>query len=236
MENHPKSSVIAPGRRAHPVTIWIAVLLSAFFLVPELWLSPAISGLRGKFEDDHWVVWLLHLLLALVIFCVAYIGVRLSGLRLLEVVDGHWQFQRPVEYYLKAAAILLALLLAVDVSLTLAGDFSHSQRERPETVLEFLLAIFAAGTAGFTEEVVFRGFLLREFVRILNSRTFATCLQAIVFACAHGWDQTVIGWLDKFLSGLLFAWSVERTKSLIPAILVHSGLNLLATLLIGMSR
>jgi membrane protease YdiL (CAAX protease family) len=226
---------VPPNPRHHPLVISIVFALSAYFLVPEL-LSHAVSGLEGRFANNRWVVWVLNSAFAWALFFLTYAGIRLSGFRLFEVIDGHWQLRQPVKYYVKATFVLGVLVLAVDISLAFAGAFSRSSRPLPGTIVEFLLAIFRMASAGFIEEVIFRGFLLGEFTSITNRPVLATYLRAVLFACAHGWDQTAIGWVDKFLSGLLFAWSLKKTKSLIPAILVHSGLNTLAILLVGILK
>jgi membrane protease YdiL (CAAX protease family) len=68
------------------------------------------------------------------------------------------------------------------------------------------------------EEVIFRG-LLYGSLRARLGVWPAVVLSALVFALAHGYG--VVGFASVFLSGGLWAWSYERTRSLLPAIAAH---------------
>ena len=72
------------------------------------------------------------------------------------------------------------------------------------------------------EEVIFRG-LLYGSLRARLGMWPALVLSALVFALAHGYG--VAGFASVFLSGGLWAWSYERTRSLLPAIAAHMANN-----------
>lgn len=77
------------------------------------------------------------------------------------------------------------------------------------------------------EEIVFRGLLfatLRRRFAVLP----AAALSAALFAVAHGYG--VLGFAAVFWSGFLWAWSYERTGSLLPSIAAHAADNLMASL------
>ncbi|MFI5177363.1 MAG: CPBP family intramembrane glutamic endopeptidase [Vicinamibacterales bacterium] len=96
----------------------------------------------------------------------------------------------------------------------------------------------------FAEEVLFRGFLLRQLIRRAGRRPlWSMAVSALVFGCAHltllvdysrgqwiwvppwAWDV----WLRELglaaIGGLLLAWIVYRWDSLWPAVGLHSCLN-----------
>jgi uncharacterized protein len=77
------------------------------------------------------------------------------------------------------------------------------------------------------EEIVFRGLLFATLRRRFGVSE-AAVLSAAVFAIAHGYG--VIGFAAVFWSGLLWAWSYERTGSLLPSMAAHGVDNLLASL------
>jgi membrane protease YdiL (CAAX protease family) len=72
------------------------------------------------------------------------------------------------------------------------------------------------------EEVIFRG-LLYGSLRARLGVWPAVVLSAAVFALAHGYGAT--GFVSVFLSGALWAWTYERTRSLVPVIIAHMANN-----------
>ena len=87
--------------------------------------------------------------------------------------------------------------------------------------------ISAVVAAPFFEEIVFRGLLFATLRRRLGVTT-AALSSAIIFAVLHGYGWA--GLLSVLWSGALWAWSYERTRSLVPGMLAHAAVNLLATL------
>jgi membrane protease YdiL (CAAX protease family) len=77
------------------------------------------------------------------------------------------------------------------------------------------------------EEIVFRG-LVFATLRRRFAMLPAAVLSAALFAVAHGYG--VLGFAAVFWSGLLWAWSYERTGSLLPSMAAHAADNLLASL------
>lgn len=76
--------------------------------------------------------------------------------------------------------------------------------------------------AGIFEELVYRGVLFLTLRRWCGFAGAAT-LSSLVFAGVHfyGWA----GFLSVGVFGFLQAWSVERTRSLVPAMLAHVAAN-----------
>ncbi len=90
-----------------------------------------------------------------------------------------------------------------------------------------LAVVSAVVAAPFFEEVVFRGLLFATLRRRFGLGVSAVA-SALIFAVAHGY-----GWVGLFSvlwSGALWAWSYERTRSLVPGMLAHAAVNLLASL------
>ena len=77
------------------------------------------------------------------------------------------------------------------------------------------------------EEIVFRGLLFATLRRRFAVGP-AAVLSAAIFAVAHGYGA--LGFAAVFWSGLLWAWSFERTGSLLPSMAAHAADNLMASL------
>jgi membrane protease YdiL (CAAX protease family) len=77
------------------------------------------------------------------------------------------------------------------------------------------------------EEIVFRGLL---FGALRTRLAFAPAAlgSAAVFAAAHGYG--VIGFASVLVSGVIWAWAYERTRSLLPGMIAHGANNVAASL------
>ncbi|HXH81449.1 MAG TPA: CPBP family intramembrane glutamic endopeptidase, partial [Candidatus Tectomicrobia bacterium] len=79
------------------------------------------------------------------------------------------------------------------------------------------------------EEIVFRGLLYGSLRRLggpsptMRAWLPAGLASALVFALAHGYG--VGGFTSVLLSGLLWTWAYERTRSLLPGIVAHAVNN-----------
>jgi membrane protease YdiL (CAAX protease family) len=103
-------------------------------------------------------------------------------------------------------------------------------------------ALFFLGAAiivPFGEETLFRGYAFNAFKqswsRFAWGRPAAYIISALLFMLAHSLSATegIIGLLvPAFVMGLLFAWAMDRTGSLIPSILAHAINNGVALLLL----
>jgi membrane protease YdiL (CAAX protease family) len=88
----------------------------------------------------------------------------------------------------------------------------------PHTLAEALAWIVVCCTAGFVEEIVFRGYLQRQT---------GIVLQAIAFGIAHGY-QGVRSMTLIAVIGLAFGIVAKLRRSLVPGMLAHAGLDLYA--------
>jgi membrane protease YdiL (CAAX protease family) len=102
------------------------------------------------------------------------------------------------------------------------------------TLMKVGLVLAAVVLAPVTEELMFRGVLLRALER--RGRRFALVMSALVFASVHLlgldvdqlWQSAAVVLPPLFILGLLLGWLTQRSGRLGPAIFLHSGWNLLA--------
>jgi membrane protease YdiL (CAAX protease family) len=79
----------------------------------------------------------------------------------------------------------------------------------PQSVLEIVLWIAVSITAGFCEELAFRGYLQKQFHAASGSIALAVLAQALVFGMAHayqGWKAVIVISVLGALYGVLAAW------------------------------
>ena len=105
-------------------------------------------------------------------------------------------------------------------------------------LLKVSLIVATVVLAPVTEELIFRGVLLRAILH--RGRVLAMVVSAAVFSAIHvlglGTEQilasAVVVLPPIFILGVLLAWITIRSGRLGPAIFIHSGWNLLAALVL----
>ncbi|HND53370.1 MAG TPA: CPBP family intramembrane metalloprotease, partial [Pirellulaceae bacterium] len=126
-------------------------------------------------------------------------------------------FRRPVAWRWGATsgAIIGTLLMAATVGMaTLAGGYRWAGLHAPWTALGLFIPLLAAA---FYEELMFRGYLFRNFVEI-GRTNLGIWLPSLVFWLVHGmnpnaWTSPWIG-ANLFLAGVLLTLACHRSGNL----------------------
>ena len=212
----PRGAVAPPWHTA----IVLLVLLS-FSLAGALNhnLSP-LGGALGRSTG-----YVLVMLFEWVIVAFIWYGVSRRGIRMADLIGGRWE--RPV-HALRDLGIGLAFLVVCGIGVVNALGYllkaAPNQAIRsmfPQSVSEIVLYLMLSLTAGFCEEVIFRGYLLRQFSALTRSLLGGIVLQAIVFGLSHGYQ----GWnlmLLISIYGVCFGLFAHWRRSLRPGMLAHA--------------
>jgi uncharacterized protein len=99
------------------------------------------------------------------------------------------------------------------------------------SVKDIVLAILVYIIVAFTEEVLFRGYILRNFMGSFNNY-MALVVSSILFALAHGFNPNMdwFSYLNLFLAGILLGTTYVYTKNLWFPIALHFSWNFFQTL------
>ena len=106
-----------------------------------------------------------------------------------------------------------------------AGKFDSMRRQLGflihGTTLELLIWFSVSATAGISEEIIFRGYLQRQFAGITRSMLAGVLISAAIFGAAHGYEggprMILIG-----IYGLMFGLLAWWRKSLRPGMIAHA--------------
>jgi uncharacterized protein len=101
----------------------------------------------------------------------------------------------------------------------------------PETRREKIAFAGLSVTAGICEELVFRGFMLVALHTATGSLLLAVLVSSGAFGVVHAYQQAA-GAARAAVLGALLALSVVATGSILPAVLAHAALDLVAGLLL----
>ena len=154
------------------------------------------------------------------ILCYVWAGISQRGVRLVQLTGGRWTTLRQV-----VRDLLIALpfwLVWEAVAIGMSRLLAISKAGAPDTwivpraPLEVLLWITTSLTAGFCEELIFRGYLQRQFAALSQSVAVGIIAQGIVFGLVHprGWRMVVTICVLGWLYGLLVAWRKDLKSSM----------------------
>ncbi|MBQ8180460.1 MAG: CPBP family intramembrane metalloprotease [Ruminococcus sp.] len=155
----------------------------------------------------------------------ALLGMKLSKQKLSSVfAPKNYKFRNFLQYSLIGFSLWFCSILLgqyVVNMFSLAGIRINSGGDYPATGIGFMVsAIYTCVVAPVTEELFFRGMLLKTFSRA-NQR-FAIFFTAFMFGLAHG---NVAQFILGFVLGIFFAHITLKHDSIIPAIGIHALLN-----------
>jgi membrane protease YdiL (CAAX protease family) len=163
-----------------------------------------------------------------------WIGVRLAGKRLRDVIGGRWDhwidFWRDVGIAIAFTAVVWGMLAVI--TMLLGKNTAGTEAVKtlvPRTKGEMVGWVLLAVAAGFCEETVFRGYLQRQFLAWTRRDELAVLLQALVFGAAHiyqGWKGVVTIAIYGALFGALAAWR----RSVRPGMIQHAAQDTFAGL------
>lgn len=146
---------------------------------------------------------------------------------------------RQIGFGLVLAIIVLIGNVLIGLVFSLAGMEQNQAAQYPlfqgDYVGQALFLIGAAVLVPIGEEILFRGYLFRSLQRIGQQRVWGLPLafvgSSLLFAMAHSLaasEGVIVLLTATFLMGMLLAWSVYRSGSIIPAIIAHAANNGLA--------
>ena len=147
---------------------------------------------------------------ALLYYCWA--GVHRHGGSLETLSGGRWTSLRALAIDVAIALPFWALWEAAGYGVNRALGPSSAKSVAdllPRSLLEILLWIAVSITAGFCEEITFRGYLQRQLHALGGSVAVAVLAQALVFGLAHayqGWKAVIVISVLGLLFGALAAW------------------------------
>jgi len=148
-------------------------------------------------------------------------GVHKRGVRLRDLIGGRWATPKDVVKDFALGAGLWAFWIGLMNPHILGGGTNAAQGLLPHGTLESVAWIPVALSAGFCEQLAFRGYLQQQFQAITGSAGLAVLIQAIVFGVGHLYEGVgPVGRITLF--GILFGLLAVWRKSLRPGMITHA--------------
>src|SRR4029077_14162473 len=102
-----------------------------------------------------------------------------------SLVGGRWESPRAIAADIILAAALWGFWIGIESALP---DTKTVHGLLPHTRLEFATFMVLAVSAGFCEELVFRGYFQRQFHALTGSAAAAVGVQALIFGVGHFYE------------------------------------------------
>jgi membrane protease YdiL (CAAX protease family) len=199
------------------IAIFVGLSVMGVFFQHAVKRQPQATAPSGNAVPGYISVVVFEWLLALYV----RMGVHKRGVRLRDLIGGRWATPQAVMKDIALGAGLWAVWMGLMNAHLLGSGTNAAQGLLPRGILESLVWIPVALSAGFCEEVAFRGYLQKQFQAITGSAAWAVLIQAVVFGIGHlyeGVGPVVRIMLFGVLFGLLALWR----KSLRPGMIAHA--------------
>ena len=140
-------------------------------------------------------------------------------------------------FYVKSVAAtmgtLVLIMLMVSIIFRLTG--SDIESEKMDEILRFFknnlpLILFTSITAGVTEELFFRGYLIPRLEILFKNTYLAILISSILFGLTHYSYGTLIQIIAPFFIGIILALHYQKHRNITIIIICHFLWNLLVLL------
>ncbi|WP_321009097.1 CPBP family intramembrane glutamic endopeptidase [Hungatella effluvii] len=198
------------------LAIWLGcqILSTVSFLFPQGIISTLVSV----------TIQIVFTYLLLSFYCKNILHIHIAECRIKLVVP------RPLWLF---CAILLPVLVSACIFLLIPGTFSYNRLTSPQLAEQIIVAVFATCiTASITEEMIFRGFIMKLIENRCN-KICAIIIPSIIFAAFHliGVDINLLGIVQLIIAGtsvgIMFSLICYQSGSICSSAVVHGIWNLI---------
>jgi len=211
----PSHAAVAPAWQ----TVVVLFVLFGFSLLGAL-----RGNLPGSSAHSRVSGYLLVMIVEWAIVAFIWHALSRRGIRMPDLVGGSWS--RPSAFF-RDFGIALAFLAVCGVGLNNAEGYLLKATPNPAMhnlfphgSAEVTLYLMLSLTAGFCEEVIFRGYLQRQFAALTRVTSGGIVLQGLAFGASHGYQ----GWKFMVLIavyGMTFGLLARWRRSLRPGMISH---------------
>jgi CAAX protease family protein len=231
--SEPIAAPPAPDKPALIAPVWHTLLVTALLLANAFVGSTKIGAVHS--QGSRLLLYGGTFITELVLFFLVWFGIRLRGVRMRDLIGGKWKtgeaFLLDVGIAFGFWVVALSLLFGLRVAMGLI-DVHNLQKSvddtvkilgpmAPHTYLEAGFFVLLSIGAGLFEEIIFRGYLQRQFGAMGRNAVIGIVASAIIFGCGHAYqgprNMVVIA-----VFGSLFGILAHFRKSLRPGMMTHA--------------
>lgn len=235
LENLPANAAPAPGQETPQIApLWHTIALIAVLLFFSL--SGAHSQAEAVQRHGRVSLYISTMLFEWALVAFIWLGTRMRRVSLREIIGGRWSTPEDalmdvavaMGYWIAALMVLAAAKFALGLaSFNQTENLKQVQQMKqtfgfivPQGIKENIAFIALTISAGFCEEVIYRGYLQRALAGLAGSVAVGVVAQAILFGASHGY-QGVRYMAVISVYGLMFGLLAWWRKSLRPGMMAH---------------
>jgi len=214
-------------------TIIIGMILSfALILFAVLFFSPLLKltniSITNIFFLSRLFIWL-----SLILIYIYVVKVEKQNFLLWN--DKKYSF---IYYLVSILLIMLAMFVAMMLTSLIVKLFGfNTASNKLNEVAQILhdnklLLVFTALTAGITEELIFRGYLLTRLQFLLKNKILAIIISAVLFGMVHISFGTIHQIIGPIFIGLIFAFHYQKYRNIKILIITHFLWDLITIMLL----
>ena len=214
--------------KIRPVASTLSTIILLLIVAAVAYIGYLHAGyLRATAEHGHVLEYAVTLAQEWLLLLFVVISMRRASTPLSVVIGGRWESPKNALIDMLIAAIFWAFSAGVLAALQFSMGISAKERLAqvgflvPQGWGELALWCTVSLSAAFCEEIIFRGFLQRQFSAFTNSAAAGIVLQGFVFGAAHlyqGFKTPVV----IAVYGILFGLLAHFRKSLRPGMIAHA--------------
>ena len=227
------AAVPAPEKPALIAPLWHTLLIVALILANSFLGSSKVGAVHGSVSRI--ALYGGTFVTQLVLILLVWFGIRLRGVRMRDLIGGRW---KTVESFLLDVVLafgfwIVALFLLFGIRVALGTIDLHNLQKStddavrllgpiaPHTYLEAALFVLLSICAGLFEEIIFRGYLQRQFGALGRNAIIGIVASGVIFGLAHAYQggrmMVAIGFF-----GVFFGILAHLRKSLRPGMMAHA--------------
>lgn len=211
----------------------ILLLLMALVFVPifiEVWLH---QSLLQAFDNTLYAGTMTGLIMSIIFTLSVYLialkpyGMGWDAVGLRSFKTSYWKWIPVWTVVLIVSSILLVVIMDM---FGIGVDNSKTESLKDEvTWFTFTIAFLSAAVISpIYEEIFYRGFLYK-WIRGKCGVGAGLIVSSLIFTVVHIPTYNTLP--VNFLSGVIFAWTYERSGSIVPGIIIHGLFNGIAVVL-----
>lgn len=217
-----------PGQIA-PIWHTLGLLLLLVAVSTGLFHMQSVSPAENR-AGGNVPVYLAVIVCEWALVCYIWLGGRrLGAVPVRNLIGGRWGNTRVAlrDFGIAGAFWIVWTLVALGMNLMVRP--SHVKPlafMSPHGPVEIALWVMMSLTAGFCEELVYRGYLQRQIAALTGSASLAVLAQAVIFGAGH-WYQGIGMVFVIAVLGALFGILAHWRKSLRPGMISHAWSDIL---------
>src|SRR5271169_2894324 len=170
MATTPAASDLPPSpERKLLAPLWHTIVFLLFISAYAYYGRTTVSRIEGRHLSSNLTLYLLMILLELLLVSyVWFLGVKPAGGSFRALIGGRWNSVGDVLRDIGVALLFWLVVIAMLVGLQLSMGKSPQTAKAvfmlaPNSLPEIIVWLILSATAGFCEELVFRGYLQKQF-------------------------------------------------------------------------